>query len=125
LIPGMNRIETELPPLSAGETRIGVALTAELDHRSTLSAIVTARPGRPIAIVSPDAEHGAAFARLAGAAMPGSSSDALSELRVIQPGSASDYLRNWLDYDAIVLLNIPARAVSSRKAGLIETAVTR
>lgn len=122
LLPGMNRIEADLPPLAEGETRIGAVLGMEGGHASRLAAIVTARESRPVAILAPDAEHGAAFTRLASVAAPGRPPD--SALRVIDPAKAPDYLRDWLDYDAIVLLNMPARAVTGREAGLIETAVT-
>ncbi|WP_290686643.1 MULTISPECIES: vWA domain-containing protein [unclassified Haematobacter] len=125
LLPGMNRIETELPPLERGETRFGVVLGMEGGHSSRFAAIVTARAGRPIAILAPDAEHGAALARIAGAATPDLPADAGPELPVMDPAAAPDYLRGWLDYDAIVLVNLPARAVTSREAGLIEAAVTR
>src|SRR5690606_6381611 len=113
--PGMNRIETDLPPLAAGETQIGVLVTTELDRKSTMTAIVRTREGQPIAILAPEPDHGAAFAELAGA----------SDMVVVDPATAPDYLRNWLDYDAIVLLNMPVRAISSRKAELIKTAVTQ
>jgi len=121
LEPGMNRIETELPALAQGETRFSVLVSAAGAPPSALSVLTAAKPGRPIALLSSDPTHAQAFARLASAAgEPGGDAG----FEVLDPAFAPDYLRDWLKYDAVVLLNMPARSVTSREAGLIESAVT-
>ncbi|SDG89228.1 von Willebrand factor type A domain-containing protein [Pelagibacterium luteolum] len=122
---GMNRIETQLPPLAEGETIFTVTISTTGALTSTLSAIVNTRPGRPIIVLSPDPAHGEAFVQLATISTPGLTGTSPSDLVVTDPAVAPDYLRDWLTYDAIVLLNMPARAVTRREAGLIESAVTR
>ncbi|MET3926625.1 VWA domain-containing protein [Devosia sp. 2618] len=122
---GMNRIETELPPLAVGETLFTVTVSIAGGRTSSLSAIAIARVGRPVLVLASDAVHGEAFAQLATATVPGIPPDGQPGLAVVNPANAPDYLRDWLDFDAVVLLNMPARAVTSREAGLIESAVTR
>ncbi|MBJ6987909.1 MULTISPECIES: VWA domain-containing protein [unclassified Devosia] len=118
LLPGMNRIETELPPLALGETLFTVNVSTERGFASKMSAITTARAGRPILVLAPALSHGEAFAEMA---LPGHTE---ADVAVLDPASAPDYLRGWLNYDAVVLVNMPARAITSREAGLVETAVS-
>jgi hypothetical protein len=118
LAPGNNRIETTLPEVMPGETLVEMEVAATGDtypENNRAGRIVTGLPARPVAVVSPSPEHGMAFAQLLAA-------EGL-EAVVVPPESAPEYQEGWLEYGGIVLLNMPAIALSTRQHGLIETAV--
>ncbi len=118
LSAGNNRIEATLPDVAAGEVLVEMEIDAPGDtyaENNRAGRIVTARAARPIAVIAPSADHGRAFAAM----LAGAGVDAV----VLDPRSAPHYQRGWLEYGGIVLLNMPAIALSTRQQGLIETAV--
>lgn len=118
LAAGHNRIETTLPELAPGETLVEMEVVAPADtfaENNRAGRIVTALPARPVAILAPDPEHAAAFAAML-------EREGL-EAVVLPPSAAPQYQREWLDYGGVVLLDMPAIALSVRQHGLIETAV--
>ncbi len=119
LAPGNNRIETVLPRIPEGETLVEMEVSSPGDtyaENNRAGRIVTATPARPIAVLSSSPEHGNAFARMLAA-------EGLEAL-AINPRSAPQYQEGWLGYGGIVLLDMPAIALSTRQQGLIETAVS-
>ncbi|MDT8858124.1 VWA domain-containing protein [Paracoccaceae bacterium Fryx2] len=118
LTAGNTRVEADLPPVAGGETLIEMALSAPGDtwpQNNRAGRLLTAEPPRRVLVIAPSDAHGTAFAgplRAAGV-----------DVEVISPGHAPEYLPGWLAYGAIVMVDTPAIALSTRQQGLIETAV--
>ena len=120
LSAGQNRIESTIPELEAGDTLIEMAVAAEGDtyeRNNRTGRILSARATRPIAVVSPSAAQGDAFA--------GFLEDSGLDVEVMTPARAPHYTRGWLQYGGVVLLNTPALELTSRQQGLLEDAVSR
>jgi hypothetical protein len=115
---GYNRIETLVADIPEGQALLEVAVSADGDtlsanNRSGVSVNVS-RPGR-VAVIAPDASQGTVFAQaLATHGLHPS---------FVQPGSVPDTLEGWLEYEAIVLMNVPAIDLATHQQELIELAV--
>lgn len=115
---GSNRVETRLPPQQAGALLVAASLpqgNGDLAANNHAGRMVDVQPQRPIAVVSPAPDHGEAFVALL--ARQGIDAD------LIDPGDVPYYVRGWLPYAGIVLLNTPALAMSPRQQEVIENAV--
>jgi hypothetical protein len=116
---GHNRIETMIDDLDAGSALYEMLVAAEGDgvaENNRNGLWITARPPGSIAVVTPQPEQGQAFA------------DALIaqgyEATVMEPDDAPFTLADWLAYQGIALLNVPAIDLTVRQQELIETAVS-
>lgn len=119
LLAGRNRIEAILPPAEAGEMLVEVAVTAAGDlfaenNRNGVLAAVAAAPR--ILVIAGDTGWGDYFAE--ALAVQGLSAE-------VRPTTGAPwYLSDWLAFDAIVLMNVPAIALDTYQQELIETAVS-
>ena len=119
LVAGQNRIEAVLPAIETGENLIELRLTGADAHpqNDALGKLLSTAPVRPVAIISADPAHGEAFARLLA--------DQGLETEVFEPRRAPYYLKDWLGFGDIVLINTPALALTTLQQELIETTVAR
>src|SRR5690606_26297816 len=119
LVAGQNRIETVLPEVETGEKLVELRLAGSDPHpeNDALATLLSTAPVRPVAIISADPAHGEAFARLLG--------DQGLETRVFAPDRAPYYLKDWLSFGDIVLINTPALALNTLQQSLIETVVAQ
>ncbi|WP_417582800.1 VWA domain-containing protein [Pelagibacterium sp.] len=117
LVPGQNRIEAVLPEIESGENLVEVRLAATDPHpqNDAMGQVLSTAPVRPVAIISADPAHGEAFQRLL-------ESQGL-EAVVLEPRRAPYYIKDWLEFGDIVLLNTPALSLTTLQQSLIETAV--
>lgn len=119
LAAGPNRIEAILPEAGTGGDLIEVRLAGNdaFPQNDAIGQILSTAPVRPIAIVSPDRAHGEAFAALLA--------DQGLETELFEPSRAPYYLKDWLRFGGIVLLNTPALSLTTLQQELIETSVAQ
>lgn len=119
LFPGQNLVEVTLPAGAAGETLFEVEVTAASDtvagnNRNGVVASIASAPS--VVIVTPDADWGTFFA------------DALAvqglAATVMAPDRTPWSLAEWLEYDLVVLMNVPAIDLDTRKQEMLEEYVT-
>ncbi|MCW5715784.1 MAG: VWA domain-containing protein [Bauldia sp.] len=119
LFPGRNLVEVTLPAGVAGDTLFEVVVTAASDvipgnNRNGTMASIAAGPS--VVIVTPDTDWGNFFA------------DALAvqglAATVIAPDRTPWSLAGWLEYDLVVLMNVPAIDLDTRKQEMLEDYVT-
>jgi len=114
LVPGSNRIEVAFEPLRAGVYLFEVAVakagdTTEANNRD--GAFVTVRTAPAVMVVAPDAEWGEVFAsalRLQGL-----------DATVVAPNRTPHRMPLWLDYELVVLLNLPAIDLTTAQQGFL------
>jgi hypothetical protein len=115
---GRSRIETIIPTAAAGRTRYEVVIDSAADTFAQNNgggiAIDVAPPPRVLIVASQPA-WGEVFARALGVHRIDS--------RVVEPKRAPYYLKDWLAYAAIVLMNVPAIDLTTLQQELIEKAV--
>ncbi|MEQ8164578.1 MAG: vWA domain-containing protein, partial [Alphaproteobacteria bacterium] len=114
---GQNRIQAVLPEIESGENLVEIRLAATdpFPQNDAIGQMLTTAPVRPIAIISADPAHGEAFRRLLD--------DQGLQATVFEPRRAPYYLKDWLGFGDIVLLNTPALSLTTLQQSLIETAV--
>jgi len=115
---GHNRVETLIEAIGPGTTLYEVAVAGEAvsDTPATRNGVaITPTPTGPVAILVTEAELGTPLA------------DALAqegiESRILTPSRYPAYMKDWLRYRTAVLLNVPARALTTAQQELLETAV--
>jgi uncharacterized protein YegL len=118
LAPGRTRIETIVPQADAGRALYEVAVTAAGDsvpgnNRDGVTVDVAAPPN--VLIVAGQSVWGEAFAKAL----------AVHDIQatVVAPNRAPAYLKDWLAYSAVVLMNVPAIDLTTNQQELIEKAV--
>jgi Mg-chelatase subunit ChlD/uncharacterized membrane protein len=116
---GRGRIETIIPAAAAGRVRYEVAIDTAADifaQNNRDGITVDVAPPQQVLIVAPQPAWGEVFAK------------ALSihriNAKVVEPKRAPYYLKDWLAYAAIVLMNVPAIDLTTLQQELIEKAVT-
>ncbi|MEQ8447206.1 MAG: VWA domain-containing protein [Pelagibacterium sp.] len=114
---GQNRIQAILPQIESGENLVEIRLgaTDPYPQNDAIGQMLSTAPVRPVAIVSADPAHGEAFRRLLD--------DQGLEAVVFEPRRAPYYIKDWLGFGDIVLLNTPALSLTTLQQTLIETAV--
>lgn len=114
---GQNRVEAVLPDMESGETLVEIRLAGADPHpqNDAIGQMLSTAPVRPVAIISADPAHGEAFRGLL--------EDQGLEAVVFEPRRAPYYLKDWLGYGDIVLVNTPALSLTTLQQSLIETAV--
>lgn len=110
LVAGANRIDTTVSELSEGPARFWVRITAADDPQPLNDRNEVLRdvgPAPRVAIVTPEADRGDIMA------------DALAvqglEATVLRPDRAPFKLADWLDYDGVVLMNVPSLDLDTRQ----------
>lgn len=120
LAAGHNRVETQLPGIADGDNLVEIEISAPGDtfvENNRVGRIVTARAARPIAVISPSAERGEAFAAML--------EEEGLEAEVLAPNRAPHYYSGFLEYGGVVLLNTPAISLTTRQQGLLRDAVSQ
>jgi hypothetical protein len=114
---GQNRIQAVLPEIESGENLVEIRLagTDPFPQNDAIGQMLSTAPVRPIAIIAADPAHGEAFRRLL--------EDQGLEAEMFEPRRAPYYLKDWLGFGDIVLLNTPALSLTTLQQSLIETAV--
>jgi Mg-chelatase subunit ChlD/uncharacterized membrane protein len=115
---GRSRIEADLPKATAGRPRYEVVVDAPGDafpqnNRNGVTIDVAPAPEVLIVAAQP------AWAEVLAKAL------ALHEIKskIVEPRRAPYYLKDWLAYSAIVLMNVPAIDLATLQQELIEKAV--
>ncbi|MGV6871767.1 VWA domain-containing protein [Pseudochelatococcus sp. B33] len=115
---GANRIDIPVMAERAGETFFNVSLSVA-DHpqtgNETNGVWVTVRQPARIAVISPQAGKREEFARM----LREQGLDAIT----LEPRAAPARTEDWLAYDGIVLMNVPAIALETRRQTSLEEAV--
>ncbi len=115
---GRSRIETDMPAAATGRARYEVNIAAPQDvyaQNNRGSVIVDILPAPQVLIVATQPAWGEVFAKAL----------ALHEIKskIVEPKRAPYYLKDWLAYSAIVLMNVPAIDLVTLQQELIEKAV--
>jgi von Willebrand factor type A domain/Aerotolerance regulator N-terminal len=118
LVRGQSRIETDIPAAAAGRAHYEVNIVAPDDvyaQNNRGSVIVDVLPPPQVLIVAAQPAWAEIFAKAL----------ALHEIRstIVEPKRAPYYLKDWLAYSAIVLMNVPAIDLVTLQQELIEKAV--
>lgn len=118
LVRGRSRIETDMPAAASGRARYEVNIAAPDDvypQNNRGSVIVDVLPTPQVLIVAPQPAWAEVFAKAL----------ALHEIKskIVEPKRAPYYLKDWLAYSAIVLMNVPAIDLVTIQQELIEKAV--
>jgi uncharacterized protein YegL len=115
---GRSRIDTDIPNAASGRARYEVAVEAPGDvfpqnNRDGVSIDIAPAPDVLIVAAQP------AWADVLAKAL------ALQEIKskVVEPKRAPFYLKDWLAYAGIVLMNVPAIDLTTQQQELIEKAV--
>ncbi|RUT31051.1 VWA domain-containing protein [Arsenicitalea aurantiaca] len=117
---GHNRIETMITDLPEGRALFEIEIAAEGDavSRNNRNGLwIDGRAPGTIAVITQQAEQGAAFAE----ALSGQGFSAT----VLAPDRAPYTLADWLSYQGVALLNVPAIALTTRQQELLEVAVAQ
>ena len=118
LVSGRSRIETIMPAAVAGRARYEVNIAASDDiypQNNRGSVIVDVLPTPQVLIVAAQPTWAEVFAKAL----------ALHDIKskIVEPKRAPYYLKDWLAYSAIVLMNVPAIDLVTLQQELIEKAV--
>jgi hypothetical protein len=103
LLAGRNVVETVMPAGEEGNLLVEVTIAAEGDTYAENNAnglIVDVRPSPSIAVVTPQPPLGEYFAQ--ALTIQGLQAD------IMVPADAPTTLEGWLEYDSVVLMNVPA-----------------
>ena len=118
LLPGLNRLAIPVENIAAGESlfEVTVKSSADPEPRNDRDGAVldVAGTGR-VAVLSGEPARGDQFAAMLSA--QGLAAEAIA------PETAPVEAGDWRDYDALVLMNLPAAALSTAQQRAIETAV--
>jgi hypothetical protein len=115
---GRSRIDTDVANAVAGRARYEVAIDAPGDafpHNNRNGVLIDVAPAPDVLIVAAQP----AWADVLAKAL------ALQEIKskVVEPRRAPFYLKDWLAYAGIVLMNVPAIDLTTQQQELIEKAV--
>lgn len=119
LLPGFNWVDTRIKQAKRGATLYEMAVAGDNDtlpgnDRAGLQVQVDAVPR--ILVVSPQPQQGQTFADLLVSQG--------FEATLISPKEAFWQLSQWLDFDTIILMNVPALDLQTRQQEMIEQAVS-
>jgi von Willebrand factor type A domain/Aerotolerance regulator N-terminal len=118
LAGGRSRIETIVPAASPGRSRYEVVVTAPGDtfaQNNRNGVAIDVAPAPQVLIVAAQAAWAEVFAKAL----------AVQDIktRIVEPKRAPFYLKDWLAYSAVVLMNVPAIDLATLQQELIEKAV--
>jgi uncharacterized protein YegL len=115
---GRRRIETVIPTAAPGYARYEVAIDSAADtftQNNRNGIAIDVAPSPDVLIVAAQPAWGEVFAKALGVHQ--------ISCKVVEPKRAPYYLKDWLAYSAIVLMNVPAIDLTTRQQELIEKAV--
>src|SRR6202030_1001039 len=115
---GRSRIETIIPAATPGRVRYEVAVNASGDtfaQNNRNGIVVDVAPAPQVLIVAAQPAWAEVFAKAL----------AVQDIKtkIVEPKRAPFYLKDWLAYSAIVLMNVPAIDLATLQQELIEKAV--
>jgi Mg-chelatase subunit ChlD len=118
LADGRSRIEIVMPPAIAGRVRYDVVVDAPHDafpQNNRNGIVLDVAPAPQVLIVAAEPAWAEVFAKAL----------AVQEIaaKIVEPKRAPFYLKDWLAYSAIVLMNVPAIDLTTLQQELIEKAV--
>jgi von Willebrand factor type A domain/Aerotolerance regulator N-terminal len=118
LASGRSRIETVVPAAAAGRARYEIVVSASGDsfaQNNRNGIVIDVAPAPRVLIVAAQPAWAEVFA---GAL-------AVQDIKttIVEPKRAPFYLKDWLAYSAIVLMNVPAIDLATLQQELIEKAV--
>jgi Mg-chelatase subunit ChlD/uncharacterized membrane protein len=118
LAGGRSRIETIVPAAVAGRARYEVVVNASGDtfaQNNRNGVVIDVAPPPQVLIVAAQPAWAEVFAKAL----------AVQDIktRIVEPKRAPFYLKDWLAYSAIVLMNVPAIDLATLQQELIEKAV--
>jgi von Willebrand factor type A domain/Aerotolerance regulator N-terminal len=118
LTDGRSRIDTPIPGASAGRSRYEVVVRAGGDtftENNRGGIAIDVAPAPQVLLVAAQPAWGEIFAKAL----------AVQDIktRVVEPKRAPFYLKDWLAYSAVVLMNVPAIDLATLQQELIEKAV--
>jgi len=120
LVAGHNRMEVLVPAGDPGALLLEVAVAANGDtfnQNNTNGVIVDVTSTPSIAIITPEPEL--ALGKYFGQALEFQGLSA----NLITPEEAPKSLADWLQYDSVVLMNVPAIALTTDQQDMLEQAV--
>jgi hypothetical protein len=118
LLAGRTMIETYMPAGDEGNLLIEVAVTADGDtygENNINGLMVEVQPPPAVLIVTPQPVLGEYFAQ--ALTVQG------RQAEIVTPGEAPTSLEGWLEYQSIVLMNVPAIEFSTDNQEFLEQAV--
>ena len=118
LLAGRNVVETVMPAGEEGGLLVEVTIEAEGDtfsENNVNGLIVDVRPSPSIVVVTPQPPLGEYFAQ--ALTIQGLEAD------ILRPAEAPTTLEGWLEYDTIVMMNVPAIVFDTENQEFIEEAV--
>ncbi len=118
LLAGRNVVETVMPAGEEGNLLVEVTIAAEGDTYAENNAnglIVVVQPSPAIAIVTPQPPLGEYFAQ--ALTIQGLEAD------ILRPDEAPTTLEGWLEYDSVVLMNVPAIVFDTENQEYLEQLV--
>jgi hypothetical protein len=118
LVGGRSRIETIMPVAAPGRARYEVDVNAPADtyaQNNRNGIVIDVAPAPQVLIVAAQPAWAEVFAKAL----------AVHEIKskIVEPKRAPFYLKDWLAYSAIVLMNVPAIDLATLQQELIEKAV--
>src|SRR5229473_3077378 len=118
LVGGRSRIETIVPAATPGRARYEVVVSASGDtfaQNNRNGVAIDVAPAPQVLIVAAQPAWAEVFAKAL----------AVQDIktRIVEPKRAPFYLKDWLAYSAIVLMNVPAIDLATLQQELIEKAV--
>jgi hypothetical protein len=118
LAGGRNRVETIVPAAVPGRVRYEVAVSASADtftQNNRNGVVIDVAPALQVLIVAAQPAWAEVFAKAL----------AVHDIKtkIVEPKRAPFYLKDWLAYSAIVLMNVPAIDLATLQQELIEKAV--
>src|SRR5499427_4387270 len=118
LAGGRSRIETVVPAATAGRARYEVAVSANGDtfaQNNRNGIVIDVAPAPQVLLVAAQPAWAEIFANAL----------AVQDIktRIVEPKRAPFYIKDWLAYSAIVLMNVPAIDLATLQQELIEKAV--
>src|SRR4029077_6681749 len=115
---GRSRIETIIPAATPGPARYEIEVNASGDtfaQNNRSGVAIDVAPAPQVLIVAAQPAWAEVFAKaLAGQDI---------KTRIVEPKRAPFYLKDWLAYSAVVLMNVPAIDLATLQQELIEKAV--
>ncbi|WP_108462977.1 VWA domain-containing protein [Devosia naphthalenivorans] len=117
LRPGYNRLQTVIPDAAGTGEVISLTLDSDdgMTENNTTSLITEVQPNARILILTPQLQQGEVLASLLNARN--------METTVLEPRRAPWQLAQYLEYDAILLANVPAVDLDTRQQLLLEQSV--
>jgi uncharacterized protein YegL len=118
LADGRSRIDTPIPGANAGRSRYEVVVSADGDRfeqNNRGGVAIDVAPAPQVLLVAAQPAWGEVFAKAL----------AVQDIKtkIVEPKRAPFYLKDWLAYSAVVLMNVPAIDLATLQQELIEKAV--